>query len=45
MNDKPFVSWHMLGCTWGLRLPIKQFHGSMLSGKNITNFVESSLFK
>ncbi len=43
MQDRTFVSWHMLGCTWSLRLP-KKVHRSMIFGKNMTIFVKSSLF-
>ncbi len=44
MQDRTFVSWHVLGYTWGLRLPITKVHKSMIFGKNITVFVISNLF-
>ncbi len=43
MQDRNFVSWHVLGCTWGLRLPIKKVHISMIFCKNMAIFVKSSL--
>ncbi len=45
MQDRAFVSWHMLECTWCLRLPIKGHRFDlMIFGKTTTIFVKSSLF-